>query len=208
MRSVQGATLQMPTLLVCLELALSFLIFRGSEVPRSSVWLLVCLAFLGSTRIQGSCWSKLFSPSSNMGLNFKGEIPFKGSFPCQRCNFILQLSNTSFQKLIFIFSVFFQEMICILVRSSSHTMADTGITLSSVVKKFCPNLFRKSAIFDGDLIMGPLSLIGPHSSINQVPLSHGEPKNPVVWFPLGVHLLVYSGSLWPSKAFIFFFFFF
>jgi len=66
----------------------------------------------------------------------------------------------------------------LVVRSSNNITADATLILSSVVKKFCPSLFRKPAIFDGDLITGPLSLTGLHSSIIQAALNSGERKSP------------------------------
>ena len=61
--------------------------------------------------------------------------------------------------------------------SSSHATANGTIILSSVVRKNCFNLFKNSAILEGDLITGPLALTGPHSSIIHVVLSHGEPRD-------------------------------
>jgi len=177
----QGATPQVPTLLVGLRFSVFWvitgLISRGSEVPRSSSWFLVCIAFLGSTRIEGSCWSKSYSLSNDTDLNFKGEVPFKDGVVCPVKDVIIfsscliRASKSSYSS--FKSSA---EWCALIVRRSGYATADAATLLSLVVKKFCPNLFRKSAIFEGDLILETLSLIGPHSSKIRAALSHRQPR--------------------------------
>lgn len=58
--------------------------------------------------------------------------------------------------------------------SSGHAIADAATILSSVVKRFYPNLFKKLVTFEVDLIMGPPPLISLHSSIINAELSRGD----------------------------------
>jgi len=74
--------------------------------------------------------------------------------------------------LIFIFQSFLRGMICV-NSNRGHTTADAATTLSVFVKKIV-------LIYSIIIIIGPLSLIGPHSSVIQMTLSHGEPRNPRV----------------------------
>lgn len=137
---------------------------------------------MDSTRIQGSCWFRSFSPSSDsdMGLNFKMEVPFEGravylvKYVILFSSCLLRAFKSSFSS----FNSFSEEWhVLIAVGSSNHATADAATTLSSVVRKFCPYLFKKSAVFEGGLIIGTLSLIGPHSSIIWAVFSHRKPRN-------------------------------
>lgn len=109
----------------CIFWVITGLISKGSEVPRSSSWILVCLAFflfLDSTWIDESFWPKSFSSSKDMDLNFRGEVPFesKAVLPIRDVILFFNCLMQSFKSLFSTFSPSSEKGYALIVCSRGH----------------------------------------------------------------------------------------